>query len=385
MRRAPAAIAAHASGSRDLTALALTFLRLGVTAFGGPAAHIALMEHEFVRRRRWLTPGEFLDLVGAASLIPGPSSTEVAIYIGYRRAGLVGLGLAGACFILPAALIVTAMAWAYVRFGTLPAVGGVLRGVEPVVVAVIVQALWTFGRSAVKTPLLALVGAGSLALSVAGVSPLAVLVGAGLASVAARGRHVVFPALAPAAGILVSGATAATAVPMVKLFAVFLKAGSVVFGSGYVLLVFLRGDLVERLGWLTEAQLVDAVAVGQVTPGPVFTTATFIGYLLRGPWGALVATVGIFLPSFILVAVSGPLIPRLRQSQVASAFLDGINVASLGLMAAVSLQLARAAVNDVPTALIAVTALGLLLRFRTSSTWLVLGGALVGIALSMVS
>ena len=387
MRRTPSAgaIASHASRRRDITALALTFLRLGVTAFGGPAAHIALMEHEFVRRRRWLTPGEFLDLVGAASLIPGPSSTEVAIYIGYRRAGLVGLGLAGACFILPAALIVTAMAWAYVRFGTLPAVGGVLRGVEPVVVAVIVQALWTFGRSAVKTPLLAVLGAASLALSVAGVNPVAVLVGAGLASAAARGRHAVFPALVPAAGILVSGAKAAAAIPMAKLFAVFLKAGSVVFGSGYVLLAFLRGDLVERLGWLTESQLVDAVAVGQVTPGPVFTTATFIGYVLRGPWGALVATVGIFLPSFILVAVSGPLIPRLRQSQVASAFLDGINVASLGLMAAVSLQLARAAVNDVPTGLIAVAALGVLLRFRTSSTWLVLGGALVGIALSMVS
>jgi chromate transporter len=363
--------------------LALTFLRLGATAFGGPAAHIALMQHEFVRRRGWLTAGEFLDLVGAASLIPGPSSTEVAIYVGYRRAGVAGLALAGTCFILPAALIVTAVAWAYVRFGTLPAVGGLLRGIEPVVVAVIAQAIWTFGRTAVKSWFLAVLGASALALNLLGMNPLLLLAVSGAIAAAARARRAVLSTFAtPLTLVATAAMPVAPHVSLGRLFLVFLKAGSVVFGSGYVLLAFLRGDLVEHLRWLTEAQLVDAVAIGQVTPGPVFTTATFVGYLLHGTLGAAVATVGIFLPSFILVAVSGPFIPRLRRSAIAGAFLDGVNVASLGLMAAVSSQLARAAVRDVPTVLIALASLLLLLRFRVSSTWLVLGGAIVGILLA---
>jgi chromate transporter len=365
------------------TALAITFLRLGLTAFGGPAAHIALMEQEFVRRRRWLTAAEFLDLVGAASIIPGPSSTEVAIYIGYRRAGLVGLALAGTCFILPAALLVSAIGWAYVRFGRLPSAAGLLRGVEPVVVAVIAQALWAFGRTALKSPLLVVLGIAAFVLDLLGVSPLLLLAlsGAFAAWARAGARGAVAGLVAPAAP-LAAGAVPVAGVTLAKLFLVFLKAGAVVFGSGYVLLAFLRGDLVGRLGWLTEHQLVDAVAVGQVTPGPVFTTATFVGYVLRGPAGALVATVGIFLPSFVLVAVTAPLIPRLRRSAVASGFLDGVNVASLGLMAAVSVQLARAAVVDAWTAGIAVASLALLVRFRVNSTWLIAGGALLGIALS---
>jgi chromate transporter len=382
-RRVPGSSATTPEGG-ERGALALAFLRLGATAFGGPAAHIALMEHEFVERRRWLTAAEFLDLVGAASLIPGPSSTEVAIYVGYRRAGAVGLLLAGACFILPAALLVTGLAWAYVRFGTLPAAAGLLRGVEPVVVAVIAQALWTFGRTAIRTPALAALALASLALDLAGVSPLALLLASGLAAAAlAAGPRRGLAALAlPLAPAVAAGAAAAGGGPtLAKLFLVFLKAGSVVFGSGYVLLAFLRGDLVQRLGWLTERQLVDAVAVGQVTPGPVFTTATFIGYVLRGPPGAALATLGIFLPSFLLVAASGPLIPRLRRSRLAGSFLDGVNVASLGLMAAVSAQLARAAVVDAATGAIAAASLLLLLRFRVGSTWLIAGGALAGLAL----
>ena len=370
------------SKGTHLRDLALTFLRLGATAFGGPAAHIALMEHEFVVRRGWLTPGEFLDLVGAASLIPGPSSTEVAIYVGYRRAGLAGLALAGSCFILPAALLVTAIGWAYVRLGTLPAAGGVLRGIEPVVVAVIAQALLVFGRTAIKSRLLAALGLAALALDLLGVNPLLLLAGAGLVSAAARARASVLPAIAAPLPLLAAPAQVASSVSLAKLFLVFLKAGSVVFGSGYVLLAFLRGDLVQRLGWLTEAQLVDAVAIGQVTPGPVFTTATFIGYVLRGPWGAALATVGVFLPSFLLVAASAPFIPRIRRSTVAGACLDGVNVASLALMAAVSFQLARAAVRDVPTLLIAAVSLGALLRWRLNSTWLVLGGACAGVLLT---
>jgi chromate transporter len=385
---APAPARAPARGARrlgELGDLATTFLRLGVTAFGGPAAHIALMEREFVRRRRWLSAGDFLDLVGAASLIPGPSSTEVAIYVGYRRAGAAGLALAGLCFILPAALLVSGLAWAYVRYGQLPTAAGLLRGVAPVIVAIVVQALWGFGRAAVKTPLLAALGLAALALHLRGVPPLVLLALSGAACAATRARPGPLRALAgplvPAAAAAVAGAALATTAPAGRLFLVFLKAGSVVFGSGYVLFAFLRADLVERLGWLSERQLVDAIAVGQVTPGPVFTSATFIGWLLGGPLGAFLATVGIFLPSFLLVAATAPLLPRLRRSRVAGGFLDGVNVASLALMAAVSFQLARTALVDVPTGAIALASLALLLASGVSSSWLVLAGGLVGIGL----
>ena len=368
-----------------LRELAVTFLRLGLTAFGGPAAHLALMQDEFVRRRRWVTAEEFLDLVGAASLIPGPSSTEVAIFLGHRRAGLAGLVLAGTCFILPAALIVTGLAWAYVRFGTLPSGAGLLRGVEPVVVAILAQALWAFGRTALKSAWLALLGAGVLALALAGASPLLLLVLAGAASLAARRRPGALPAVAvPLAPLALAAPSAAGVATVGQLFLVFLKAGSVVFGSGYVLLAFLRGDLVERLGWLTEAQLVDAVAVGQVTPGPVFTTATFIGYLLLGPAGAAAATAAIFLPSFLLVAVSGPLVPRLRRSPAASAFLDGVNAASLGLMAAAGLALGRGALVGPLGVAMGAASLVLLIRYRVSATWLVAGGAALGLAAAVL-
>ena len=361
--------------------LAVLFLKLGILAFGGPAAHIARMEDEVVRRRKWLAREEFLDLLGAANLIPGPSSTELAIYIGYRQAGWPGLVAGGVCFILPAALIVTAIAWAYVRFGTLPAAAGVLYGVKPVVIAVIAQALWRLGRSAVKTASLALLAAAALVASLYGVDPLWVMAAAGvLAALAWRlstGRRL--PGIGPAAlaGAPVAAGTAAAQFGLWPLFWVFLKIGAVLFGSGYVLLAFLRADLVDRLGWLSERQLLDAVAVGQVTPGPLFTTATFIGYLLgRGP-GALVATVAIFLPGFLLVAASGRLVPRLRNSAPASAALDGVVVASLALMAAVTLQLARAALVDGLTLAMAAASAVALIRFRINTVWLI--GAAVAI------
>jgi chromate transporter len=387
----------------SLTELALFFLRLGTTAFGGPAAHIAIMEDELVRRRKWLTREKFLDLLGASNLIPGPSSSELAIHIGYLRGGWMGLVLGGVCFIFPAAILVACIAWAYVRFGHLPAVAGLLYGVKPVVVAVILQALWGLGRTAVKSSLLAIAGVIGVALSFLGVNALLILAGTGAAVacaraiVRARKEH---SAAGPGAFPLLlrrvrpnlarlfpfAGAGAATTLAqglapgMWSLFLVFLKIGSVVFGSGYVLLAFLRADLVVHRAWVTDAQLVDAVAIGQVTPGPVFTTATFLGYLLRGPAGAVVATVAIFLPAFILVAISGPLIPLIRRSATAGAFLDGINVASLALMAAVSYQLSRSAIVDWLTIGLAVASAVLLLRFRINSAWLVLGGALVGIA-----
>jgi chromate transporter len=367
--------------ARTLRELAGFFLRLGTTAFGGPAAHVAMMEDEVVRRRGWMSREEFLDRLSAANLVPGPSSTELAIHIGLQRAGLAGLLVAGICFILPAALIVGVIAWAYVRWGSLPALAGILRGVKPVVVAVVLQALVGFGRTALKGPasvVLALLAAFAAAL---GVDALLVLVVAGLASLSLRAA-----ARPPSAGaalalpwpILHALAPATAPFTLPGLFLVFLEIGSVLFGSGYVLLAFLRTDLVQRLGWLTEAQLLDAVAVGQVTPGPVFTTATFIGYLLGGAAGAAVATAGIFLPAFVLVGVSGPLVPRLRRSPLAGAFLDGVNVASLALMAVVTAQFGAGALRGLPGIVLFAGSAVLLLRYRVNSSWLVLGGAVLG-------
>ncbi len=387
----------------SLKELALFFLRLGTTAFGGPAAHVAIMEDELVRRRKWLSREKFLDLLGASSLIPGPSSSELAIHIGYLRAGWMGLLVGGVCFLLPAALLVACIAWAYVRFGHLPAVAAVLYGVKPVVIAVILQALWGLGRTAVKSRRLAVAGAIAAALSFWGINALLVLFGTGsvLACIHALSRKRKENEMAgPGALVLLwravrantarllpwAGAAGVTAViPGIwPIFLVFLRIGSVVFGSGYVLLAFLRADLVMHRAWVTDAQLVDAVAIGQVTPGPVFTTATFLGYLLRGPVGAVVATVGIFLPAFLLVAVSGPLIPMIRRSATAGAFLDGVNVASLALMAAVSYQLGRSSIVDWLTIALVIASAILLLRFRINSAWLVLGGALAGIAAQVV-
>jgi chromate transporter len=343
-----------------LRELVLLFLRLGFTAFGGPAAHIAMMEDEVVRRRNWLSREQFVDLLGAANLIPGPSSTELAIYLGYRRAGFAGLLLGGVCFILPAAFLSGALAWAYLRYGALPQAGLVLYGIKPVLIALIVQAIANLGRTALKTPLLGTVAVTTIFALLLGAPALLILLGAALVVMASRsfGLKSIAPFL---------------------VFLVFAKIGSIVFGSGYVLLAFLRDELVAHRGWLTEAQLLDAVAVGQFTPGPVFTTATFIGYLLGGVAGAIAATVGIFLPGFLLVAISGPLIPRLRSSRWASAALDGVNAASLGLMAAVTWQLGRAAIVDWRTALIALLGAVLLFRFRVNSTWLILGGALAAL------
>lgn len=382
--------------SADLRELAWLFLRLGVTAFGGPAAHIAMMQDEVVRRRKWLSEERFLDLLGATHLIPGPNSTEMAIHIGYERARGPGLVVAGVCFIVPAMLITGALGWAYVRSGTVPAATWLLYGVKPVMIAVVVQAISALALKATRTTSLRLLGAAAAVLAWLGVNELAVLFGAGAAGVVlarlgggpgkppaqppapdgerAGGRAA---ALAP----VLPGFAAAGSVTLPSLFWVFFKAGAVLFGSGYVLLAFLRADLVERLGWMTEAQLVDAIAVGQITPGPVFTTATFVGYVLAGPAGALVATIGIFLPAFFFVAVSGPLVPRLRRSPVAGAVLDGVNVASLALMGVVTVQLGRASLTDLPTALLAAASALLLLRFKVNATWLILGGGLLGWAI----
>jgi chromate transporter len=390
---APPKNAAAAETPATLPAVALLFLRLGLTAFGGPAAHIAMMQEEVVERRKWLRREEFLDLLGAANLIPGPSSTELAIFIGYRLAGRMGLLLAGACFILPAFLLVLGLAWAYVRYGSLPQVGRALYGVKPVVIAIIAQALWNLGRTAIKTWARAVLGLLSLVPAFLGVSPLLLLLGAGLLT----GGHRWFQerktadigpltilasvlALFALAPVLLGGPLGASPrFGLGPLFWVFLKVGSVIYGSGYVLLAFLRSDLVVQRHWLTSAQLLDAVSIGQVTPGPVFTTATFIGFVLGGPAGALVATAGIFLPAFLFVGLAGPFTTRLRSSPLTGAFLDGVNVASLALMAAVTWQLARAALIDPVTIVLAAASLAALLRFRVNTTWLIAAGVLVGL------
>ncbi|MEP7001413.1 MAG: chromate efflux transporter [bacterium] len=377
-----------------LTEVARVFLKLGVTAFGGPAAHVAMMEEEVVRRRAWLSREEFVDFVGATNLIPGPNSTELAIHIGFVRAGWPGLLVAGACFILPAAIIVGILAAAYVRFGALPEATRLLYGVKPVVIAVVLQALWRLGRTAVKSLRLAAIGVASVIAVAFGISELIVLAIAGaVAAIAATpkagdegGRApvmvggLVSKLTAPVTGVSVAVGGAAVA-GLWPLFAVFLKIGAVLFGSGYVLLAFLRTDLVERLHWISERQLLDAVAVGQITPGPVFTTATFVGYLVAGAPGAAVATLGIFLPAFLFVALSGPLIPRIRRSPTAAALLDGVNVASLALMGVVTWVLLRSAIIDAPTTIIACLSALLLMRYKVNSAWLVLAGGISGLLL----
>jgi chromate transporter len=358
------------------------FLRLGVTAFGGPAAHVGMMRHEIVLRHKWMTDQEFLDLVGATNLIPGPNSTEMAIHIGYRRAGWPGLIAGGAAFIIPAMLIVLVLAWIYVRYGSTPQAGWLLYGIKPVMMAVIAQALWVLGRTAVKDAVTAVTGLAAVVLYFLGANEIALLAAVGLAVAivknARRGTEGL-GIIAAMAGVAAPAVVAAVAFDLGRLFLIFLKIGSVLYGGGYVLLAFLREDFVVRLRWLTDQQLLDAVAIGQFTPGPLFTTATFIGYVLGGVPAALLATAGIFLPSFVFVAASHPFIPRMRKSPWAGALLDGVNVASLALMAGVSWRLARAAVVDPLTALVAVAALAALAFLKMNSAWLVLAGALLGL------
>ncbi|MFN6119751.1 MAG: chromate efflux transporter [Actinomycetes bacterium] len=358
--------------------VARLFTLLGFIGFGGPAAHIAMMREEVVRKRGWETDQDFLDLVGACSLVPGPNSTELAVHIGLRRAGWGGFVVAACGFILPAVAIVLVIAWAYDRYGATPTALDLSYGIVPVIVAVVAQAVWTLGRTAVKDVALGLVTVMSCLAWLAGVNELLVLVAAAsFCAIRLQSRNVltalVFVPLAEQAPHVGDA-------ELWRLGAVFLKIGAVLYGSGYVLVSFLERDLVQDLGWLTERQLLDAVAVGQFTPGPVFTTATFVGYQILGVPGAIVATLAIFAPAFVFVALLGWITPRIRRSPTAGAALDGVNAASLGLMAGAAIRLADAAIVDPLTAAIAAVALAVLLWKRPNSAWLVAGGAAIGIA-----
>jgi len=365
-----------------LREIAREFLRLGFVAYGGPAAHIAMMEERFVRQRAWVTRERFVDLVGAVNLLPGPSSTELAIYLGEIRAGVAGLIVAGACFILPAAVLVVGLAWAYVRFGAVPQMTGLLFGIKPVVVALIAQAIWNLGRTALKSAALAILAVCVVALAAWGVHALLLLIGAGILwMIMGAGRSLARTKAAVIGMIGTGAAGAAGAVGAVPVFLYFLKIGAVLFGSGYVLLAVLRADLVARLHWLSDAQLLDAIAVSQATPGPFFTVATFIGYLLTGWKGAALATLGMFLPAFAYVGVTAGFLPKLRKSPVASAFLNGVNAAAVALMAFVGWQFARASLVNAPAVILAILSAVLVFRYKINSTWLVLGGAIAGILL----
>lgn len=370
-----------------LTELATVFLRLGAIAFGGPAAHIAMMDNEVVNRRQWMSREKLLDLLGITNLIPGPNSTELAIHIGYERAGWRGLLVAGSCFILPAMLIVWGLAAIYARYQTVPQVEWLLYGIKPVIIAIVIQAVWNLGKKAAKDVPTIIAGMVGIAAYLAGLNEILVLILLGIAVMLLKNwqtrGHTSGAFLLPISGILaqVGSTTAAvTSVSWINVFVFFLKIGCVLYGSGYVLLAFLQRDLVERNQWLTSQQLLDAVAIGQFTPGPVFTTATFIGYLLAGNAGAIAATIGIFLPAFVLVWVVNPWVPKLRQSSWASGFLDGVNAASLGLMAGVTYTLGRAALVDWLTIIVAIVSAIAVLQFKINSVWLVLAGGAIGFA-----
>jgi chromate transporter len=365
-----------------LPEIAREFLRLGFVAYGGAAAHIAMMEERFVRKRAWVTRERFVDLVGAVNLLPGPTSTELAIYLGEIRGGVPGLITAGACFILPAAVLVVALAWAYLRFGAVPQMAGLLFGIKPVVVALMAQAIWNLARTAVKSAALAILAAGAVALAAWGVHALLLLVGAGILwMIIGAGKSLARTRAAFVGMIGMGAAGTGGTVGGVAVFLYFAKIGAVLFGSGYVLLAVLRADLVAKLHWLSDAQLLDAIAVSQATPGPFFTVATFIGYILAGWKGAALATLGMFLPAFVYVGATASFLPKLRKSPVASAFLDGVNAAAVALMAFVGWQFARASLVNAPAVVLAIVSAVLVFRYNINSAWLVLGGAIAGIVL----
>ncbi|AFY40596.1 chromate transporter, chromate ion transporter (CHR) family [[Leptolyngbya] sp. PCC 7376] len=369
-------------------------LKLGFTAFGGPIAIVAMMHDEFVARREWLSEQEFLDFFGATNLLPGSNSMEMASHIGYHRAGWLGLWVGGICFTAPSIFLMVLFCWVYVHYGASPQGEWLLYGVKPVAIALIAQALWQLGKGAIKGKFAIVLAFLNIGLSIVGLHELALLLASGIFSfIVKQGKQLLkpdkalaiapLPFLAPLSGFSF-GLGSIGSFSLSWLFLMFFKVGTILYGSGYVLLAFLRGDFVERLGWLTDQQLLDAIAIGQITPGPLSTTATFIGFLLGGFPGAGIATLGMFLPGFILISVLHPILPKLNQSEWFRAFLDGVNIGALSLMAVVTAQLAQSSLVDPLTITVAIASLFLLVKFKVNSVWLVLGGMVIGLGASFM-
>jgi len=371
---------------KRLKELAIAFLKLGTVAFGGPAAHIAMMDAEFVQRRQWLDRPKLMDMIGFTNLIPGPNSTELAIHIGLERGGWRGLIVAGTCFILPALVIVWIFAIIYKQYQSFPQLSSLLYGIKPVIIAILIQALWKLRTAGIKSITTGIVLIVTIALFFLGINEIFLLLGSGLAVMLLKWRSP--PSTSLGLIFLPTSVDSVTSgVDLVKsepatwsgIFWAFLKIGSVLYGGGYVLWAFLQKEIVERSHWITSQQLLDAIAVGQVTPGPIFTTATFIGYLIGGNAGAIAATVGIFLPSFIFVAVFSRFLEQLRRSPLMSGFLDGVNASSLGLMAAITFQLGQTSLTDLLTMVLAIVSCILLFATKINSTWILLAGAAIGL------
>jgi chromate transporter len=362
--------------------VAALFFKLGAISFGGPAAHIALMEQEVVVKRGWLSREHFLDLLAATNLVPGPNATEMAIHIGFVRAGWAGFVAGGVAFIVPAFLISLTLAMTYVHLGTLPQGAAVFYGINPAVMAIILTATYRLGRTAIRDKAAVALGVACLGAVMLGVNEVMVLLAAGVAGILiyASPRWPWLAAIVFGFALPTFASAHGLDDKLARLGLFFLKVGALIFGSGMVLFAFIQRDVVTGYGWLTLQQLLDAIAVGQMTPGPVLSSATFIGYLVAGVPGAVISTIAVFFPSFVIVALIGPWIPRLRQSPIAQAFLRGVNAAVVALILSVSLALFRSAVVDVWTALVVVVGLVALLRFKVNTLWLVMGGAVVGLA-----
>ncbi len=375
-----------------LKEIAFVFLKLGITAFGGPAAHVAMMDEEIVKKRKWIDRDKFLDFYGATNLLPGPNSTELAIHLGFERGGVLGLIIAGLCFILPAMIIVTALAAIYNLYGTMPQIEGIMYGIKPVIIVVILQALLRLGKTALKNKSSVILAIVVIVLAYFGIHEIALLFISGLIMMLIvnrdklRGKNYSLSFFLPTIPLSVDTVNEQLAnnITTNTLFLTFLKIGSVLYGSGYVLLAFLETYFVERFGVITTQQLLDAVSIGQFTPGPVFTTATFIGYIVNGIPGAIVSTIGIFLPAFLMVGLLNNVIPKLRSSQWVSGILDGVNVGSLALMAVVSLKLGVSAIHDFPTIILAALSIFLVFKYNVNSAWLVLSGGFIGLILSVI-
>lgn len=367
----------------NLKEVALLFLKLGTIAFGGPAAHIAMMQQEVVVKKKWMSEQHFLDLIGATNLIPGPNSTEMAIHIGHERAGLKGLFVAGFCFIIPAVIITGFFAWLYKQYGQLPEIQTFVYGIKPAIIAIIIGAVYPLAKKALKTIELGLIGIASLVLCFVGINEIIVMFGAGLialALVSIRSNN----KLNSIAPLTILQSTSLLSAANIKLFLTFLKIGSILYGSGYVLFAFLDSELVSQ-GLLTRQQLIDAIAVGQFTPGPVFSSVTFIGYQINGLGGAIVSTIGIFLPSFLFVWLLNPLVPKMRRSKLFSAFLDAVNIASVAIIIFVCYQMGKESIADWRTIVIASLSIIVTFAFKkVNSVFIVIGGSALGYLLTFV-